>query len=226
MNLQLPRLPYAMNELRPLMSERTVSFHYNRHHRNYVETTNRLLQESNAGETSLENIIRTAEGALYNNAAQAWNHTFFWLGLCSPGKCELPEDGVEFSSAIADSFGSWTGAQKAFTECAKGLFGSGYTWLVADLDGRLKFVATANADNPLRMGGLRPLWTCDLWEHAYYLDYQNARSAFVANVWGQIEWRLAEKCFLEEAVPDLTRFMVPGSQGAAVDPVFHPSATP
>lgn len=208
MRFQLPALPYAMNAFEPFMSERTMNVHYNGHHKKYVETVNELLDEIGSDEGSLERIIQNHDGKLYNNAAQAWNHTFFWHGLCPAGQSEMPEDNGDFDQAVERSFGSWESVQKSFNECAKTVFGSGYVWLTVDGQKHVEFLATQNAGNPLRFDRVRPLWTCDLWEHAYYLDYQNQRARFVEKIWNHINWDFVENNFLHDGLPNMTKFMI------------------
>lgn len=211
MRFQLPSLPYALDAFEPFMSARTLNVHFFGHHRKYIETVNQLLDEMNSDEGSLERIIQNHDGQLYNNAAQAWNHTFFWLGLCPEGQSEMPEDGGDFDLAMEASFGSWDHVQKAYQDCAKSLFGSGYVWLTMDGKKHLEFLATQNAGNPLRFDGVRPLWACDLWEHAFYLDYQNDRAQFVQKSWNSINWDFVENNFLQENPPNMSKFMLASS---------------
>jgi len=194
--------------MEPFLSARAISVHYDGHHRKYVEKVNEILDEMGGDEGSLERIIQNHDGQLYNNAAQAWNHTFLWHGLCPAGQSEIPEDNGDFDQAMERSFGSWPQVQKSFVECAKTVFGSGYVWLTVDGHQHIEFLATQNAGNPLRFDRVRPLWACDLWEHAYYLDYQNAREKFVEQSWNHINWDFVENNFLHEEIPNMTKFMI------------------
>ncbi|MEQ8841593.1 MAG: superoxide dismutase [Acidimicrobiales bacterium] len=175
MAIELPPLPYAENALDPHISERTISFHYGKHHAGYVDKLNDAIEGTDKADTPLEDIIRTAEpGGLFNNAAQVWNHTFYW-------NCMSPDGGGdpsgELAAAIESSFGSVDDFKEQFKTDATGNFGSGWTWLVREGDG-LAIVKTDDADTPLAHGQTA-LLTIDVWEHAYYLDYQNARPAYV-----------------------------------------------
>jgi Fe-Mn family superoxide dismutase len=175
---KLPPLPYPENALEPYISGRTLSFHYGKHHQAYVNNTNRLISGTNMAGLSLDQLVKKAAGlenkALFNNAAQAWNHAFYWQGMKPQGGGK-PEG--KLMDSLASAFGSFEDFKKAFTEAATSQFGSGWAWLV--LDGNaLKVMNTSNADTPLAHGQ-KPLLTIDVWEHAYYLDYQNRRGDYV-----------------------------------------------
>lgn len=174
---ELPSLPYAADALAPHISEQTISFHYGKHHQGYVDKLNAAVADSDLKDKSLEDIIhaagKSADQGLFNNAAQIWNHNFFWNSM-SP-EATAPSDAL--SAALDDAFGGITGFNDAFKAVATGQFGSGWAWLVAGKDG-LEVKSTSDADLPLAQGE-RALLCCDVWEHAYYLDYQNARPAFV-----------------------------------------------
>ena len=175
MTIELPPLPYADDALAPHISERTMSFHYGKHHAAYVNNLNGLIEGTEHADASLEDIVTSAQpGGLFNNAAQVWNHTFYWNSMS-------PDGGGDPSGALADaiaaSFGSVDGFKEQFKADAVGNFGSGWTWLVQEADG-LAIVKTDDADTPLAHGR-KALLTIDVWEHAYYLDYQNARPAYV-----------------------------------------------
>ena len=197
MTLELAPLPYPLDALAPHISERTMSFHYGRHHTGYVANLNKLLADTEHDGASLAEIVASADAgsALFNNAAQAWNHTFYWHSM-SPGSLEPPEG--ELLRAVQRSFGSLDAFDAEFAAAAVANFGSGWTWLVADGDGDgdgLRIVSTDDADTPLRHG-LRPLVTIDVWEHAYYLDYQNARPAYVdAFIEHLLNWEFASTNF-------------------------------
>ena len=192
--IMLPALPYAENALEPVISAKTISFHYGKHHKAYVDNLNKLIAGTEFEGLPLEEIIRktankTEHSAIFNNAAQVWNHTFFWNSLTPNGGGKPTED---LMKKIEESFGSFDDFLKEFTEAAKTQFGSGWAWLV--LDGKkLKVIKTANAETPLTMG-VKPLLTIDVWEHAYYLDYQNRRPDYVADLLDKlINWEFAAK---------------------------------
>lgn len=181
MAFELPALPYAMNALEPYISERTMEFHYGKHHKAYVDNLNKLIAGSHFEQMSLEEIIRKTAGkaeyaGIFNNAAQAWNHAFFWTCM-QPGGGGEPTG--EMKKKIERSFGGYDKFREEFAAAATTQFGSGWAWLAEDEEsGKLKVIKTANADTPIAHG-LKPLLTVDVWEHAYYLDYQNRRPDFV-----------------------------------------------
>lgn len=188
MSFQLPTLPYEKNALAPTISEETINFHYGKHHQTYVTNLNGFVEKdaSLAGK-SLEEIVRTSSGPVFNNAAQVWNHTFYWHSL-SPRGGGLPTGAL--AEAINRDFGSFDTFKAEFTAAALGQFGSGWAWLVSDKDGKLKVVKTANAETPLTTGAT-PLLTCDVWEHAYYVDFRNNRGAYVQGFWTLVNWAFA-----------------------------------
>lgn len=185
MSFELPKLPYALNALEPVISQTTLEFHYGKHHQAYVNNLNNLVPGTRFENASLETIIKEAEGGIFNNGAQVWNHTFFFHSLA-------PNAGVEPSGALADAikkdFGSFAEFKEKFSKAAVTLFGSGWAWLVKNEAGKLEIVQESNAGNPLRKG-LNPILTCDVWEHAYYLDYQNRRPDFVESFWKLVDWK-------------------------------------
>jgi Fe-Mn family superoxide dismutase len=187
MSFELPTLPYAPDALAPHLSRETLEFHHGRHHKAYVDKLNQLIPGSGFEKASLEDLIRKTTGDIFNQAAQAWNHAFYWQSL-SPKGGGAPKGGL--AEAIARSFGSFDAFQKQFSEKAAGLFGSGWAWLVRKPDGGLAVLQTSNADNPLRSGD-RPLLTCDVWEHAYYIDYRNARVRYIEAWWKLVNWEFA-----------------------------------
>jgi Fe-Mn family superoxide dismutase len=189
MAFELPPLPYAPDALAPHMSDQTLSFHYGKHHQTYVNNLNKLVEGSDLDGKSLEEVILAAEpGGMFNNSAQVWNHTFFWSSM-TPGDPGEPEG--ELKTAIEQSFGSVDSFKQAFVDKAKTLFGSGWTWLVKTNSG-VDIVQTKDADTPLKHGQTA-LLTIDVWEHAYYLDYQNARPAYVETwVANLANWEFAE----------------------------------
>ncbi len=187
----LPELPYAMDALAPYMSKETLEFHYGKHHMTYVTNLNNLVQGTEFANASLEDIIMKAKGGLFNNAAQIWNHTFFW-------NCLAPKAGGEPKGALAEAikktFGSFEEFKTQFSQKAITTFGSGWGWLVKNKDGSLALESTSNAGTPMT-SGQKALLTCDVWEHAYYIDYRNARPKFVENFWNLVNWRFVEANF-------------------------------
>lgn len=181
---ELPKLPYAMDALEPFISKRTIEFHYGKHHQAYVNNLNNLIPGTGFENAALEDIVMNASGGIFNNGAQVWNHTFYW-------NCLKPQGGGEPSGAFADAvmkdFGSFGEFKEKFSKAAATLFGSGWAWLVQKSDGTLEIVQESNAGNPLR-NGAKPLLTCDVWEHAYYLDKQNARPDYITDFWKLVDW--------------------------------------
>ncbi len=184
---ELPPLPYAKNALAPHISEETLDYHYGKHHQTYVNNLNNLIPNTEFENMSLEDIIKKSSGGVFNNAAQVWNHTFYW-------NCLSPNGGGEPSGALADAinqkFGSFATFQEEFTKCAVSTFGSGWAWLVKNSDGSLEIMSTANAGTPAT-DGKTALLTCDVWEHAYYIDYRNARPKYVEAFWNLVNWNFA-----------------------------------
>ncbi len=191
MAFQLPDLPYSKEALAPHMSAETLEFHYGKHHKTYVDKLNTLVQGTPFAEASFEEIIKKSDGGIFNNAAQVWNHTFFWNCL-SPQGGGAPQG--EVKEAIDKSFGSFDAFKEQFTQAALNLFGSGWAWLVKNSDGSLSIEALSNAGNPLTKGQT-PLLTCDVWEHAYYIDYRNARPKFLEGFWSLANWEYVAKNF-------------------------------
>lgn len=180
----LPDLPYANDALEPHISAETIEYHYGKHHATYVAKLNGLIGGTDFENASLEDIVKKAEGGIFNNGAQVWNHTFYW-------NCLGPNCGGEPSGDLADAinsaFGSFDDFKAKFTDSAVNNFGSGWTWLVKNADGGLEIVNTSNAANPMR-DGLTPVLTCDVWEHAYYIDCRNARPKYMENFWALVNW--------------------------------------
>jgi len=187
----LPDLPYAMDALQPHISTETLEYHYGKHHRTYVDKLNGLIEGTEFADASLEDVIRKSSGGMFNNAAQVWNHTFYWHCL-SPNGGGRPEG--DLAKAIDEAFGSYEDFQKQFTDKAVTLFGSGWAWLVKKPDGKLDIVQTGNAETPLT-GADKPLMTCDVWEHAYYIDYRNARPKYLEAFWQLVNWDFVAKNF-------------------------------
>ncbi len=188
MSIELPALPYARDALAPTISQETIDYHYGKHHNAYVVNLNKMIEGTVDAEKSLEEIIRTSSGGIFNNAAQVWNHTFYWNSL-SPNGGGSPQG--ELADAIDVAFGSFEEFQTQFTASAAGNFGSGWTWLVKNADGSLAIINTQNADTPLTDETLTPLLTVDVWEHAYYVDYRNARPEYLKNFWEIVNWDFA-----------------------------------
>jgi len=192
MKFELPKLPYELDALEPFVSKRTLEFHYGKHHQTYVTNLNNLVHETKFENADLETIIKGAEGALFNNAAQVWNHTFFFMSLRKDEKC-APQG--KLAESLQKSFGTFADFKDAFTKASLGLFGSGWVWLVKNQGGLLEIIQESNAGNPLRKG-LMPILTCDVWEHSYYLDYQNKRADYINAFWSLINWKLIEERFI------------------------------
>ncbi len=184
----LPKLPYSPEALEPHISKKTIEYHYGKHHMTYVKKLNDMIPGTPFEEASLEEIIMKAEGGIFNNGAQVWNHTFYWEGLTPEGGGE-PEG--ELLKAIQRDFGSFEKFKEAFASASVTLFGSGWSWLVKNQNGKLEILQTSNAENPMR-DGKTPLLTCDVWEHAYYLDYQNRRPDYLGAFQKIINWKRVE----------------------------------
>ncbi|MED5239698.1 MAG: Fe-Mn family superoxide dismutase [Pseudomonadota bacterium] len=184
MAFELPPLPYDMSALVPHISRETLEYHYGKHHSTYVTKLNGLIEGTDLENQSLEEIIKNSSGPLFNNAAQIWNHTFYWNSLSPEGG---GEPGGAVAQAIHAAFGSFENFQNEFNDRAVNNFGSSWTWLVKKADGSLAIVNTSNAQTPLT-GEDTPLLTCDLWEHAYYIDYRNARPHYLEAFWQLVNW--------------------------------------
>ncbi len=186
MAFDLPKLPYKLNALVPHISEETLEFHYGKHHLAYVNNLNGLVPGTQFEKASLETIIKNADGPIFNNGAQIWNHTFYFESFSRDGK-KAPDG--KLAEAINKSFTSFDAFKEQFTKAAATLFGSGWAWLVKNNDGSLQIIQESNAGNPLKKG-LKPLLTCDVWEHAYYIDYRNRRPDYIKSFWEIIDWSL------------------------------------
>lgn len=184
MAFELPALPYEQNALEPHISAETLEFHYGKHHKTYVDKLNGLVAGTDMENASLEDVVKNSEGGVFNNAAQIWNHTFYW-------NCLSPNGGGEPTGAVADAinaaFGSFAEFKEQFTNSAINNFGSSWTWLVQNADGSIAIQNTSNAGCPLT-DGVTPLLTVDLWEHAYYIDYRNARPKYMEAFWSLVNW--------------------------------------
>lgn len=188
MTLTLPELPYALDALAPHISRETLEFHHGKHHQTYVTNLNNLCKDTDWATKSLEEIIKKSDGGIFNNAAQIWNHTFYWHSMA-------PHAGGQPQGAIADeitkTFGSFEAFKEQFSKAALGQFGSGWAWLVTDHK-KIWIETTSNAGCPLKEG-YTPLLTCDVWEHAYYIDYRNARAKYIESWWNLVNWNFANR---------------------------------
>lgn len=191
MEHKLSDLPFTKDALIPEISAETLEYHWGKHHRAYVDNLNKLVPGTEFEDSFLEDIIRGASGGVFNNAAQVWNHTFYWHCLSPDGGGE-PNGNI--AAAIKKHFGSFSEFRNKFTSTAITLFGSGWAWLVRDTDGRLNIEATSNAGNPLKENK-KPLLTCDVWEHAYYIDYRNARAKYLEAFWKLVNWDFIKRNF-------------------------------
>ena len=189
MAFTLPALPYELTALEPHISKETLEFHYGKHHQTYVTNLNNLVAGTEFEGASLEDVVKKSSGGVFNNAAQVWNHTFYWNSLS-------PNGGGEPTGALADAinakWGSFDAFKDAFNKSAAGNFGSGWTWLVKKADGSVDIVNTSNAATPLTTDDVA-LLTCDVWEHAYYIDYRNARPQYLEIFWNLVNWDFAAK---------------------------------
>jgi len=185
MSFTLPPLPYSLDALQPHISKETLEYHYGKHHATYVTKLNGLVDGTDLAGKTLEEVVKQSSGGVFNNAAQVWNHTFYW-------NCLSPSGGGEASGAVATAidaaFGSFAAFKEAFTNSAINNFGSGWTWLVKKADGTVGIVNTSNAGTPLTDAAVTALLTVDVWEHAYYIDYRNARPAYMEAFWKLVNW--------------------------------------
>jgi len=191
MAITLPPLPYEMDALAPHISRETLEFHYGKHHKAYVDNLNKLIENSDLAGKNLEEIILNSQGAIFNNAAQVWNHTFYWHCLTpnAPAKPDLP-----LLAAIEKAFGGLESFKEQFTKTAITTFGSGWAWLVQNQDRSIEIVSTSNAATPMT-SNQTALLTCDVWEHAYYIDYRNARPSYLEHFWKLVNWDFVAKNF-------------------------------
>lgn len=190
MTIELPPLPYSRDALAPHISSETLDFHYGKHHQTYVDNLNKGIVGTKFEGKSLEEIVKTSEGGLFNNSAQIWNHSFYWNSLSPEGGGTAKGD---VAAAIDASFGSFDDFKAQFTASATGNFGSGWTWLVKQKDGSLAIINTSNAKTPLTDNEVIPLLTVDVWEHAYYIDYRNKRPAYMEAFWALVNWNFANE---------------------------------
>jgi len=190
MAIDLPALPYADTALEPYISKETLQYHYGKHHATYVNKLNGLIKDTPFEELSLEEIILQSDGGIFNNAAQIWNHTFYWNCLSD---VHQQQPSSQLMKLIEGSFGSLEQFKEQFSTTACNHFGSGWAWLVQTREGALKIMATANADLPMKHGENKALLTCDVWEHAYYIDTRNSRPNYLENFWKIVNWDFVEK---------------------------------
>lgn len=197
MKIKQPSLPYAMNALEPHISQETLEYHYGKHHKAYVDKTNTLIEGTEYADMDLESIIKGAKGALFNQAAQVWNHSFYWNSLSPDGGGD-PEGAI--ADAIRESFGSLENLKKEFNEKTMANFASGWAWLVkSKSDNGLGIIETDDAQTPLTDEGVVPLLTCDVWEHAYYIDHRNARAKYLEAWWKLVNWDFANRNYEKAA---------------------------
>lgn len=191
MSFELPPLPYPHDALVPYMSKETLEYHHDKHHKTYVDNLNKLVPGTEFEGKDLETIIKKSSGGIFNNAAQVWNHTFFWNCLTPKGSAHPTGPLAE---AIIKDFGSFESFRDKFFDASIKQFGAGWGWLVKNKEGKLEIVSTSNAGNPMT-DGKTPLLTCDVWEHAYYIDYRNRRADFLAAFWSLVNWKFVEANF-------------------------------
>ena len=191
-----PKLPYRRDALAPYISEKTMDYHYGKHHKGYFDKLNTLIVDTPFAQQSLVEIVRSSDGAIFNNAAQAWNHILYWDSMC-PKTDQMPTG--ELLNAITRDFGGVDELKSAFTTAALNTFGSGWAWLVINPEKKLAVVSTSNAHNPLDMPGTTPLLACDVWEHAYYLDTQNNRASYLDHFWTVCNWEHAHEQLIKSS---------------------------
>lgn len=193
MTHELPKLPYAMDALQPYISKETLEYHYSKHHQAYVTNLNNLIKNTEFENMSLDDTILKSTGGIFNNAAQVWNHTFYWHCM-TPNSSKQPSG--KLAEAINKTFGSFDEFKKLFSQTAISTFGSGWGWLVKNADGSLEIISTSNAGTPMQQKK-KALLTCDVWEHAYYIDYRNMRPTYVEKFWELVNWDFVAKNFTE-----------------------------
>lgn len=199
---KLPQLPYAKTDLAPLFNEEQMTYHYDKHHNAYVVNLNKFVEtDASLKGKSLEEIILTSSGGIFNNAAQIWNHTFFWFGLAPAAKGGAPS--AELIAQINKDFGSLDELKAKFVDGGVKTFGSGWIWLCVDASGKLSLVSTSNAAVPFTNNGPTPILTADVWEHAYYVDYRNLRQKYLETFWNHINWNFVNENFTSKKVRTL-----------------------
>jgi Fe-Mn family superoxide dismutase len=203
---KLPALPYTKTELAPFLNEEQISFHYDKHHKAYVDNLNKFIEtDGSLKGKSLEEIVLSSSGGIFNNAAQIWNHTFYWFNISPAGKTGSISN--ELNAAITRDFGSLDELKAKFVDGGMKTFGSGWIWLCSDSAGKLSLVSTSNAAVPFTNNGPVPLMTADVWEHAYYVDYRNLRLKYLETFWSHINWTFVSENYASKKVRDLTKSM-------------------
>lgn len=195
MIFELPKLPYTLNALEPIISQKTMEFHYGKHLQTYINNLNGLIKDTKFENTTLDKIVCESDGAIFNNAAQAWNHEFYFSTFRPKVADETSAPKGKLAEAIKAKWGSFDNFKEEFVKLGTGIFGSGWVWLVKNQDGSIDIVKEGNAGNPMT-SGKKPLLTFDVWEHAYYLDFQNRRADQLKELWTIINWDVVEKRYL------------------------------
>jgi len=204
---KLPTLPYAKTALSPFLNEEQMSFHYDKHHKAYIDNLNKFIEtDASLKGKSLEEIVLSSSGGIFNNAAQIWNHTFYWFNMAPAG--QGGQLSASLNEAIKRDFGSLDELKVKFIDGGVKTFGSGWIWLCADSAGKLSLVSTSNAAVPFTNNGPAPLLVADVWEHAYYVDYRNLRAKYLETFWSHINWSFVSENYDSKKVRDLTRTMV------------------
>ncbi len=204
---KLPQLPYAKTALAPLFNEEQMNFHYDKHHKAYIDNLNKFMEtDASLKGKSLEEIVLSSTAGIFNNSAQAWNHTFYWLNISPAGQGGQPASAL--NDAIKRDFGSLDELKAKFIDGGMKTFGSGWIWLCTDAAGKLSLVSTSNAAVPFTGNGPIPVVVADVWEHAYYVDYRNARQKYLETFWNQINWNFASENYASKKVRDLTKSMI------------------
>ena len=204
---KLPQLPYAKTELAPFLNEEQMNYHYDKHHKAYVDNLNKFIEtDATLKNKPLEEIIMSSTGSIFNNAAQIWNHTFYWFNISPVGKGG--QASAELTSAIKNDFGGMDELKAKFVDGGMKTFGSGWIWLCTDAQGKLTLVSTSNAAVPFTANGPAPIMVADVWEHAYYVDYRNARQKYLETFWNQINWTFVSENYASKKVRQLTNTMM------------------
>lgn len=204
---KLPQLPYAKTALSPFLNEEQMTYHYDKHHKAYIDNLNKFIEaDASLKGKSLEEIVSASTAGIFNNAAQIWNHTFYWFNMAPAGQGGQPSP--ELATAIKTSFGNMDELKAKFVEGGVKTFGSGWIWLCTDMEGKLSLVSTSNAAVPFTGNGPIPLMVADVWEHAYYVDYRNLRQKYLETFWNHINWNFASENFSSKKVRSLTSSMV------------------
>lgn len=204
---KLPQLPYPKTGLSPFLNEEQMSFHFDKHHKTYIDNLNKFMEtDATLKNKSLEEIVLSSSGGIFNNAAQIWNHTFYWFNMAPANQASQPS--AELSAAIVSDFGSLDELKAKFVDGGMKTFGSGWIWLCTDAAGKLSLVSTSNAAVPFTTNGIIPLCVADVWEHAYYVDYRNARLKYLETFWNHINWTFVSENFSAKKVRELTNSMI------------------